>query len=369
MRLSNFLTSALIVACGLMMAIPSSSSAAQKIVVGYQAYSTEYYSAQIIKEKELWKKYLPAGTEVVFENALQGSVIVNALVADKQHIGYLGDMPSVIVTTKPEIAPIKLVANTAFSAGQYCNLLMVRADAPKFANYEDAVKWLQGKAVATPKGSCAERFLRIVLEKTGVKPAQILNQSLEVIATNFRVGKIDAAVLWEPTASRIGDLVGEGIARIVSTGYNFDAYDAGFIAMRADFMEKHPDLAKGWLKAELEAQRYIMDPANSHEIAQMVAKNATGVLPRIAWFAEFGGIPAQCGGAPVRDSKPFIFTDGVRKLLDETYVFLHKNNIINMSKAPAGAIDDSIARQVAEEMSVPVPLGDIIPKEISHAPK
>ena len=343
--------------------------AGETIVVGYQAYSTEYYSAQVIKNKELWKKYLPEGTEVVFENALQGSVIVNALVAGKQHIGYLGDMPSVIATTKTEIAPIKLVANTAFSAGQYCNLLMVRSDAPKFANYEEAVQWLNGKAVATPKGSCAERFLRIVMQKTGVKPAQILNQSLEVIATNFRVGKIDAAVLWEPTASRIGELVGEGVARIVSTGYNFDAYDAGFIAMRSDFVEQHPDLAKGWLKAELEAQLFIMDPANWNEMADIVSQNATGITPKIAWFAEFGGIPAVCGGAPERDTKPFIFTDAVKKLLDETYVFLHENKIINISKAPEGAIDDSMARQVAAEMKVEVPLGAIIPKDICEGPK
>lgn len=339
-----------------------SALAARKIVVGYQAYSTEYYSCQVIKAKELWKKYMPKDTEVQFENALQGSVIVNALVAGKQDIGYLGDMPSVIATTKQGIAPIKLVANTAFSAGQYCNILMVRSDAPQFKNYEEAVKWLEGKAVATPKGSCAERFLRIVMEKTGVRPAQILNQSLEVIATNFRVKKIDAAVLWEPTVSRIGDLVGDGIARIVTTGYDFNADDAGFLAMRSDFVEKHPDLAYGWLQAELDAQLWILDPENWAEMADIVSTNAMGITPKIAKFAEFGLIPAQCGGAPERDTKPFVFTEPVMRLLDGTYTFLHQNKIITVDKAPAGSIDDSIARKILAERGITAPIGVIPPK-------
>jgi hypothetical protein len=99
------------------------------------------------------------GSEVEFQNALQGSIIVNQMLANKQQIGYLGDMPAVVATTKRSVAPINLVANTGMSAGQRCNVIMVRADAPKFASPEEAVKWLDGKTVATPQGSCAHRFL------------------------------------------------------------------------------------------------------------------------------------------------------------------------------------------------------------------
>ena len=345
------------------------AQAAEKLVVGYQPYDTISYSAAVIRDKELWKKYLPEGTEVEFEAALQGSVIVNAMVADKQSIGYLGDMPAVVCTTKTNIAPIKLVASLGLSAGQRCNVIMVRPDAPKFKSPEEAVKWLDGKTVATPKGSCAERFLRTVMEKEGIKPSEILNQSLEVIATNFRVKKIDAAVLWEPTVSRIGDIAGEGVARVVATGYNYNTPDAGFVAMRADFVEKHPDLAIGWLKAELEAQRFIMDPANWEEVGTIVSKQATGLTPLMCWFSLYGAIPSECGGAPERDTKPFIFTDDVHKLLDDTYTFLHTTKVINVDKAPEGAIDDSMARKVAEEMGVTTPMGAIIPKNICDGPK
>lgn len=361
---------AIALAAGLL--IGSVAQAADKmteLVVGYQPYDTISYSAAVIRDKELYKKYLPGDLKVTFEAALQGSVIVNAMVADKQRIGYLGDMPAVVCTTKTSIAPIKLVASLGLSAGQRCNVIMVRADAPEFKSPEEAVKWLDGKTVATPKGSCAERFLRTVMKSAGIKPSEILNQSLEVIATNFRVKKIDAAVLWEPTVSRIGDLAGEGVARVVATGHNYNSPDAGFIAMRADFVKNHPDIAAGWLKAELDAQRFIMDPKNWAEVGQIVSKQATGITPMMAWFSLYGAIPASCGGAPERDTKPFVFTPAVHSLLDGTYAFLHENKIINVGKAPEGAIDDSIARKVAEEMKVATPMGAIKPMDKKDAPK
>src|SRR5712691_4778544 len=192
---------------------PGTPAAAEpvKLVVGYQPYDTISYSAVVIRALELWKKNLPPGSEVEFQTALQGSIIVNQMLANKQQIGYLGDMPAVVVTTKRSVAPIDLVANTGLSPGQRCNVIMVRADAPKFSSPQEAVKWLDGKTLATPQGSCAHRFLGLVIEKTKIKPAMILNQSIEVIATNFRAGKIDGAVLWEPSVSRIGDIVGEGV--------------------------------------------------------------------------------------------------------------------------------------------------------------
>jgi NitT/TauT family transport system substrate-binding protein len=339
------------------------------ITVGYQPYDTISYSAAVIKAMELWKKYLPAGSQVEFEAALQGSVIVNAMVADKQQIGYLGDMPAVVSTTKTDIAPIKLVASTGLSDGQRCNVIMVRSDAPDFKSPEEAVKWLDGKTLATPKGSCADRFLRTVIEKEGIKPKEVLNQSLEVIATNFRVKKIDAAVLWEPTVSRIGNLVGDGVAKIVATGYTFQTPDAGFVAMRSDFVQKHPDIAKAWLQTELEAQQFILDPKNWTKVAEIVSGQTTGITTTMAWFSLFGAVPGNCGGAPERDTKPFVFTPRVHDLLVGTYTFLNSAKVINVDKAPEGAIDDSIARLIVKEANAPTPLGIIMPKDISQAPR
>jgi len=340
-----------------------------KLVVGYQPYDTISYSAVVIRALGLWKKYLPPGSEVEFQNALQGSIIVNQMLANKQQIGYLGDMPAVVATTKRSVAPINLVANTGMSPGQRCNVIMVRADAPKFASPEEAVKWLDGKTIATPQGSCAHRFLGLIVERTKIKPAAILNQSIEVIATNLRTGKIDGAVLWEPSVSRIGDIVGEGAARIVATGFTYGISDAGAIAMREDFMKERPDIVEAWLKTELEAQQYVVDPKNWTKVAEFVKDQTQGITVPMAWFSIYGAIPPAAGGSPIRDEKPFVFDDRVKKLLAETYVYLKESKAIDVDKPAPGALDDSMARKVASEAKVSLPLGIIKAQDISKVPK
>ncbi len=353
----------LLVACRAFAAEPV------KLTIGYQPYDTISYSAVVIRALELWKKYLPPGSEVEFQAALQGSIIVNQMLANKQQIGYLGDMPAVVATTKRSVAPIDLVANTGMSQGQRCNVVMVRADAPKFKSPDEAIKWLDGKVVATPQGSCAHRFLGLMIEKTKIKPAQILNQSIEVIATNLRTGKVDGAVLWEPSVSRIGDIVGEGVGRIVATGYTFGISDAGAIAMREDFMKQRPDIVEAWLKTELEAQRYVLDPKNWVKVAEFVKGQTTGITVPMAWFSLYGAIPAAAGGSPMRDEKPFVFDDRVKKLLNETYVYLHETKAIDVDKPAPGALDDSIARKVAKDAKATLPLGTIKAQDLSQAPK
>ncbi|HET7191385.1 MAG TPA: ABC transporter substrate-binding protein [Pseudolabrys sp.] len=339
------------------------------LTVGYQPYDTISYSAVVIRGLDLWKKHLPPGSTVDFQAALQGAIIVNAMLADKQQIGYLGDMPAVVSTTKTKQAVVKLVASTGLSAGQRCNVIMVRADAPQFKSPEEAVKWLDGKVLATPRGSCADRFLRQLVEMSGIKPKEVLNQSIEVIATNFRAHRIDAAALWEPSVSRIGDFVGEGIAREVVTGHNYDMPDGGFIAMREDFMKKQPEIAKAWLAAELEAQLYLLDPKNWDKVAEMVKSQTEGITTRMAWFSLYGAVPPARGGSPLRDEKPFTFDARELKHLETIYTFLHKANVIDVDKAPAGAIDDSIAVAVAKEKGQATPLGVIKPLDVSKAPQ
>ena len=72
--------------------------------------------------KEFWKKYLPQGSTVEFSIGLQGSVIVNAMLAGKQSIGYLGDMPAIVATTKREVADLRLVAAIGLSHDS-CNIV------------------------------------------------------------------------------------------------------------------------------------------------------------------------------------------------------------------------------------------------------
>ena len=62
------------------------------------------------------------------------------------------------------------------------------------------------------------------VQKAGIQPKSYLNQNVEVITTNFRAGKLDAAVIWEPTASKI---VAAVLAKRVASGEDFNALDGG----------------------------------------------------------------------------------------------------------------------------------------------
>ena len=55
----------------------------------------------------------------------------------------------------------------------------MRADAPRFTDQAAAVRWMNGKTVATPQGSCTDRIAQATFQKLGVKPKQYLNQSLD----------------------------------------------------------------------------------------------------------------------------------------------------------------------------------------------
>jgi NitT/TauT family transport system substrate-binding protein len=321
--------------------------AAQKFVVGFQPYDTISYQAIVNAELGLWKKYVPAGTEIEFLPALQGTIIVNNMLADKAQAGYMSVIPATIACTKEE-AEIKMVASLGMSEGTRCAVVLVRADAPKFKSNEEVARWLDGKVIAAPKGSASDQYLLNFFAKFNVKPKEYLNQSIEVIATNFRAKKLDAASLWEPTLSRIASDVGEGLVRIVADGSACDNPDLGILVMRADFIKKHPEVAKGYLRAELEAQRFLVDPANWSKVIDMVAKYATGVPKKVLWYSIYGKVPADAKDE-VREWKSFYFNKRERDDIARVTPLLHANKVIAVDKLREGTVDDSVARAVFKE--------------------
>ena len=80
------------------------------LVIGYQPYYTQAWSAVIQKEMMPWKKYLPAGSTVDWEIGLQGAIVGNAMLADKNDIGYMGDMPTIVAISKQNVRELRMVA-------------------------------------------------------------------------------------------------------------------------------------------------------------------------------------------------------------------------------------------------------------------
>ena len=110
MRRRRFTAPAIAALFGTCMVVPAIATdidygrqgAAVKLVVGYQPYYTQSWSGVVMRGKKFYEKYLPKGSEVEFQIGLQGAIIVNNMLAGKQNIGYYGDMPGIVSTTKTD---------------------------------------------------------------------------------------------------------------------------------------------------------------------------------------------------------------------------------------------------------------------------
>lgn len=324
------------------------------LVVGYQPYATLTWDGAVLRKKEYWKKYLPSGSTVTFQIGLQGAIIVNQMLAGKQQVGWLSATPAIIASTKQNVADIRLVG--VVDQDNLCNIALVRANAPQFKNSKEALQWLNGKTIAVPQGSCADLFGRSVLKRENIKPAAYLNQSLEVIASGYRAGKLDGSFQWEPTTAK---LVQEGLARVVAYGEEFGASDSCYIVMRADLIKQRPDVVKAMLNAELDAQLFMADPKNANELVDIVAEQITGFTKKVLWHSLYGSYPMIQYKSNVRMNLPFIFTPSVMANIKESAVFLHSINAINTSNLRSDAVMDEFAQQVLKERGLKSPIGAI----------
>jgi NitT/TauT family transport system substrate-binding protein len=324
-----------------------------ELVIGYQPYYTESWSGVIMRDKKFYEKYLPKGSNVTFQVGLQGAIIVNGMLAGKVDVGYVGDMPGIVSTSHAEVRDIRIVSVLGLSYDQ-CNIFLVRTDAPEFKSAEEAIKWLDGKSVAVPKGSCTDRFAQAVFKRFGIKPSEYLNQSIEVITSGFRAKKLDAAVLWEPTASR---LILDNLARQVATGASVKERDGGFMVMPQALIEKRPDIVKAWLEAELDAELYFADPKNAADIAKMAAGQTTGFPEKALWLSAFGGSKATSGDG-TRIVLAYGFTPDALELISKASKFLVDIKSIN-AEVRSEAVVPQFTAEVLKERGLKAPVGEV----------
>jgi ABC-type nitrate/sulfonate/bicarbonate transport systems, periplasmic components len=317
------------------------------------AISTNYFLAWtgawdsvVLREKEIWKKWLPEGSTVEWKRNLVGPPVITELLAGKQHLGYIGDNPAVVSTTKREIAEIDLVALNETSPGRMCGLIVVGKDAPAFADYKEALKWLNGKTVAAPKGSCAERLGQIVFKQSGtsVKWQQL---APEVTVTSLQAGKIDAAVIFEPYASKA---VFDGIGRIAVSPGAFGESDANGVVMRRDFIEKNRAAAVAWLKANVEALLFIRD--NPIETVEILKKELPEYTRENLWFSAYGALPPETGASPVVLKGSLALTGEGRDLIKRVHAYLYDAKIVQAAELAPNAVRDDLVSQAFSELGL-----------------
>lgn len=334
------------------------------ITYGYHPYWTGGWNGVIIKEKELWKKYLPKGSTVRFEPHLTGPPMVNAMLANKMQIGTMGDMPSLVATTKREIADIRLVSAPMFSKGQNCNKILVPSSAPQFKNVDEAMRWLNDKPFAVHRGTCTNRFTESLIRRNVFKPSSVQSMTIEVIASNFEAGKLQGgAAMWEPHARRA---VESGRARYAATGAVWNESDADFTLMRQDFIEQHPEAAVGWMKAEIEAVQFMIN--NPRETVEILFKEMTGYPKATIWSAIYEENPSSIGGDPVTYEARMVFDKEVVDLMTSGYKFLNELKVVKSADMPQNAYNDGPVKQALKELSLTAPVGQIKGRPRSENP-
>lgn len=325
------------------------------ITYGYHPYWTGGWNGVIIKHKKLWKKYLPKDSKVRFEAHLTGPPMVNALLADKMQIGTMGDMPSLVATTKRSVGDVRLVSVPMFSKGQNCNKIVVPASAPDFDNVEQAMAWLNDKPFAVHRGTCANMFVDTVISKGAFTPSERLSMTIEVITSNLEAGKLKGgAAMWEPHARHA---VEAGHAKYVATGAPWDTYDADMTLMRQDFIEQHPEAAIGWMKAEIEALQFMIE--NPNETVEILHDELTGYDRQTIWAAIYERTPDSIGGDPVTYEATMTFNDRVIQHMKNAYAFLHELKVTKNPDIPENAYNDMPITKALEEMGLSAPVGVI----------
>jgi NitT/TauT family transport system substrate-binding protein len=326
-----------------------------ELKVGYFPSWVGGWSSSVIKSRELWKKYLPAGSSVAWDVEIVGPPIVANLLADKSHIGYMGDMPALVATTKRNLADIRIVeANILSNTGQICSVMMTGADAPKFKDTAEALKWLDGKKIGiSGKGSCGDRFVTSLIKKTGIK-VQVEYLAPTIIKTSLQAKKLDAAQAFQPHVAQIENL---GHGRVAFTGSQWMAQDANFILMRKDFIDNHPEAALGWIKADIEALQFILQ--NPYETVKIVANDLPGFSTKDLWMALYGSYAANTGSKETNVTVQAGFDKSVMDFIDDGFKFLQSVGLTKDDKPLPGAIYTDLVDRALKEMNLKAPLGTI----------
>jgi sulfonate transport system substrate-binding protein len=326
-----------------------------EIGVGYFPSWNGGWSGTVIKKKELWKKYLPAGSTVRWEVTLVGFPVFNAMLANRLQVGYIGDAPAMVATTKRDVADIRIVSLHHQSPGNICAIVLVRPDAPDLKSPDEWLKWLNGKRFGVAgRASCGDRFTSFLETRLGVKFGDKAYLGPEVIRTQLQAGTIDAAQQFEPNVSQI---VASGIAKIAFTGNVWNWTEGSALIMRKDFIDKHYEAAKGWVKADLEGLKYIVE--HPDEVAKMVAEELPGWTPAMVRTALDGRFPAHAGAKDVNEVLGAPFDKAMMSYFSEAYRFWHSVKAVPDPDIPEGAIYTKLLEEAATELGMKLPVGVI----------
>ena len=151
------------------------------------------------------------------------------------------------------------------------------------------------KAAVTFPGGTHDLWMRYWLAANGVNPnkqADLVVIPPPQMVANMQSGTMDIFCVGEPWNER---LVNKKLGyTALITGQLWKDHPEKAFAMRADWVKKNPNATLRLLMAVQQAQKWADNPANTVELAKMLAKdkyvkaNADDLLPRLQGTIDFG---------------------------------------------------------------------------------
>jgi len=238
--------------------------ARQEVVIGIGTQNTTTNTVTggvVLKELKLIEKYLPKTGKyknitfkLDWQNFTSGPPITNGMMANKIHIGMMGDYPLLVAGATGQSQPgnetqlVAIIAYNAFGAG---NGLVVHKDSPYFELAD-----LKGKSVSVPFGSAAHGMVLQAMQSRGW-PQNFWNlssQSPEVGTTNLQERKIDGHANFVPFADL---LPYRGFARKIFDGAETKVPTFHGVVVRKDFATEYPEVVVAYVRALMEANAWL----------------------------------------------------------------------------------------------------------------
>lgn len=305
--------------------------------VGYQPYYAEAWAGVLVRGLGLYKRQLPAEDRVAFSVGLKGgAVLVSALRRGDVDLAYLGLEPTLAVTQDLEQGDFRIIAVSAVS-NRLCNVIVARPGAPPM-NSRAALRWLAGKRIAVPQGSCAELFLDDVLARADVQPARIFDQSIDMLPASLESHAVDAVAVWEPNATELVQAAG---AQRLIDGNAIGESGAAFLVARTSLLEHHADIVRDWLEAERAAERRLARGGVEARVLERIESRESD-LPRSVVHTAWWGEP----GSPPPATFPFIVTPEVSGMLRGAAARMAARGLLKSPTLRAGTVDDELARAI-----------------------
>lgn len=247
-----------------------------RLVVGYQSKTINTVTAGTLLrslgylERRLGDKYA-----VEWQDYDTGAPITAKMVAGKIDIGSMGDYPLLINASRTQGVPearTELISITGYNLRGGLNMVLVPPDS-KAKTLAD----LAGRKISASVGSAGHGTLVQAMEKAGIT-AETVNHQPAVGAAQLESGGVQGYaqfVAWP------GLLAFQDKGRLIYDGSALDVPTFHGVVTRQAYAEEHPEIVDAFLKAQIDATRYLHE--HPLEAAESVAK-ATGLPAEVVYL-------------------------------------------------------------------------------------